>query len=113
MKQIDIHFPTGNSGQKIFPVFYAIEHGEDECIRILRCNIGLPQSQLPSWLATKQFELVTHVRDGVHMVDYNASLRNQPQTYEADSFRYKVFTEIYFHELRTKKDKFIPCELHA
>ena len=109
MKQIHVQFPIGKSGQNTIPVSYAIEHREEEFTRIFRCSVGLPPAQLPGWLANGQFELVTHVRDGVHMVDYNASLRNQPRTHEADSFWYKVYTEIFFHELHAKREKLLHC----
>src|SRR5438105_9733621 len=98
MKQIDVQFAAGNTNQKTFPVFYAVEHRENDCIQILRCTIGLPHTQLPAWLSPGQFELVTHTRDGVQLVDYNASLHDQPHTHDGELFRYKVYAEIFFQE---------------
>lgn len=108
MKQIDVHFSTGNA-QKTFPVTYAVENHEEECMQIFRCTVGLPQTQLPSWLNCGQFKLVTHVRDGLHLVDYNASWNGQPTTTEAESFRYKVYAEIYFNEMRRRHEALAHC----
>lgn len=107
MKQINIQFAVGN-GQKIFPVFYAVENREEDCLQIFRCSVALPDTQRPSWLCPSEFELVTHIRDGVQMVDYNASA-HQPCSLEEEWFRYKVYAEILFQEMRKRSGKFPQC----
>ena len=42
-------------------------------MQIIKCTVGLPGTTLPAWLESTHFELVTHIRDGVRLVDYNAS----------------------------------------
>lgn len=98
MTQIDIQFAAGSSGQKTFPILYAVENREEECMQIFRCTIGLPPAKVPAWLPTTEFDLITHVRDGMQLVDYNASRRYEPSTQEAEAFRYKVYSEIFFQE---------------
>ncbi len=109
MRQIDVHFTGGNTAQKTFPVSYAIENREEHYIEILRCTVDLPQTQLPAWLGHGRFDLVTHVRDGMRLVDYNASAHNWPPTHEAESFRYKVYAEIVLHEIHRKKNSLAAC----
>jgi hypothetical protein len=108
MRQVDIQFEAGNSDQTIFPVFYAVENREEECVQIFRCRVGLPPTQLPSWLRPIQFDLITHVREGFQFVDYNAS-DIKPNTPEAEFFLYKVYAEIFFHEMRRRGDSFPEC----
>jgi hypothetical protein len=109
MKQIDVHFSAGTGDLKTIPVYYALENREEACIQIIRCVIGHPGSKLPSWLKTREFDLVTHIRDGVRLVDYNASHNVELKGWDAESFRYKVYTEIYFQERGKHMDKFYEC----
>jgi hypothetical protein len=109
MKQIDVYFSAGCGAQSTIPVFYALENKEEDCIQIIKCMIGLPGSNLPAWLETPQFELVTHIRDGVRLVDYNASNGMNVKGWDAEAFRYKVYTEIYFRERGKHLDKFYEC----
>lgn len=109
MKQIDVQFAAGNGGQKTFPIVYAVENREEECMQIFRCTIDLPVTKMPSWLPAKHFDLVTHIRDGMQLVDYNASLVEGPVTQDTDAFRYKVYAEIFFQEKRKRKEAFPSC----
>jgi hypothetical protein len=109
MKQIDVHFSTGCGEQRTIPVFYALENREEACIQIIKCKVGLSESKLPAWLETPHFDLVTHIRDGVRLVDYNASHGMTLKGWDAESFRYKVYTEIYFRERGKHMDIFFEC----
>jgi hypothetical protein len=107
MREIHIQFAIG-SGQKTFPVFYAVEDRKEDCLQIFRCTVALPEPQLPAWLCPGKFDLVTHVRDGIQVIDYNAS-SHQPNSAEEEWFRYKVYAEIFFHERRKHKTELAEC----
>jgi hypothetical protein len=109
MKQIDVHYSAGCGELNTIPVYYALENKEEACIQIIRCVIGHPGTQLPAWLHIREFDLVTHVRDGVRLVDYNASMDYGLKGWDAEAFRYKVYTEIYFRERGKHMDKFYEC----
>jgi hypothetical protein len=108
MRQFDIQISMGTC-EKTFPVYYAVENHEEGCLQIFRCTVDLPTGQLPSWLTPGQFELVTHIREDVHMVDYTASLSTMPNTPQTDEFLYKVYAEIHFREFRRRGGQFPEC----
>ncbi len=110
MKQIDIPFtPPGSKANQTIPVCYALENREEACIQIIHCKVALPPAQLPAWLQPGAFELVTHVRDGMQLVDYNATAGRGLSTQDSDAFRYKVYSEIFFRERAKNEQSFSAC----
>ncbi len=71
--------------------------------------MGLPTEAMPDWMRPGHFELITHVRDGIQLVDYNASQPSEMPTRDADAFRYKVYSEIFFCEQSARQAAFAEC----
>lgn len=108
MGQIDILISMDENEETI-PVYYAVENHVEECLQIFRCKVAAPDGQLPAWLCPGKFDLVTHIRDGVHLVDYSASLSTMPDTPQTDAFVYKVYAEIHFREYRKRNGQYPEC----
>lgn len=108
MRQFDIQISTGKD-EETFPVYYAVENYEEDCMQIFRCKVNMPKVQLPSWLSPGEFELITHVREDVQMVDYSASMSSMPNTPQTDEFLYKVYAEIFFREYRRRAGQYPEC----
>ena len=105
MKQIDIHYFTRTEGEKkVIPVLYDVEERQDQGMQIMRCRIGLPENELPAWLNPEQFNLITHTRDGMQIIDYGTYQNPELRTIDADFFRYKVYSEIVFRERKYLSD---------
>ncbi len=110
MNLIDIHYSTRAGGEKkVIPVMYDVEDCEDECMQIMHCTIGLPKSELPAWLYPIQFDLITHLRDGMQIIDYTIQDEAELRTLDADFFRYKVYSEILFREQSRQNAAFDRC----
>ena len=110
MQQIDIHYYTATGGEKsVIPVTYDVEDHKDECMQIIHCTVGLPQNETPSWLHSRKFELITHIREGIQLVDYVASANHELKTLDAEFFRYKVYSEIVFREQRRLSGSLAEC----
>lgn len=78
-------------------------------MQIFRCTVDMPNGTLPEWLHPGKFELQTHIREDVAMVDYTATLSTMPDTPQTDEFLYKVYAEIYFREFRRRNGQFPVC----
>jgi hypothetical protein len=99
MNQIDIHYYTRTGGEKkVIPVLYDVEDREDQSMQIMHCTIGLPKHEIPSWLHPLKFDLITHLREGMQIIDYSVPHDTELRTLDADFFRYKVYSEILFRE---------------
>ena len=99
MKQIDIHyFAPSNGEKKVIPVLYDVEDQMEHCMQIIRCTVGLPNNEMPAWLYPRKFDLITHIREDMHVVDYNPVNNAELRTLDAEFFRYKVYSEILFKE---------------
>jgi hypothetical protein len=108
MGQFDIEINMG-SYNKNLQVFYAVENRVEECLQIFRCRINAPNTQLTEWLSPGKFDLVTHIREGVQLVDYAASFSALPDSPKTDEFIYKVYAEIHFREFRRKAGQYPEC----
>ena len=110
MEQIEIHYYTATSGEKkVIPVTYNVEDHKDECMQIIHCSVGLPKNEIPSWLHPLTFNLITHIREGIQLVDYAASANHELRTLDAEFFRYKVYSEIVFREQRRLNGALAEC----
>lgn len=110
MNQIDIHYYTRTGGEKkVIPVIYDVENRQEECMQIMHCEIGLPESEQPAWLHPRKFDLITHVREDLQIIDYSSQHDTELRTLDADFFRYKVYSEIMFRELNRMKEAMIDC----
>jgi hypothetical protein len=110
MNQIDIHYYTRTGGEKkVIPVLYDVEDNKDLCMQIMHCRIGLPHEEMPSWLHPEKFELITHMREGLQIIDYSEHHETELRTLDADFFRYKVYSEILFREQQRLNDAFAQC----
>lgn len=99
MNQIDIHYYTRVGGEKkVIPVLYDVEDRQEQAMQIMHCTIGLPQNEMPAWLHPEKFDLITHKREGMQIIDYSEHHDTELRTLDADFFRYKVYSEILFRE---------------
>ena len=99
MKQIDIYYYAAASGEKkVIPVLYDVEQRTEGGVQVIHCTVGLPDSQIPGWLHPNKFDLITHLREDMQVIDYNAG--HELRTLDAEFFRYKVYSEILFREYK-------------
>ncbi len=110
VKQIDVPFAASEGATpRSVPVFYAVENRTDDCVQIFRCKVGLPEHKIPDWMQPGHFELITHIIGDLQLVDYNASLQHHFTSRQAEAFRYKVYSEIFFREQHLKENVFFAC----
>lgn len=111
MQQINIHYYTKAGGEKkVIPVMYAVEqHEADPCRQIIHCHVGLPKAEMPKWLHPQTFDLMTHISDDINVVEYDTSRDTELRTLDAEFFRYKVYSEILFRELKKLSKKQPNC----
>lgn len=110
MEQIDIHYYTHNGKEKkIIPVLYDVEDKGDQCLQIIRCTVGLPTNEIPVWLHPQKFDLITHIREGMQVIDYGKEPDGELRTLDAEFFRYKVYSEILFKEQKRSAGEFSDC----
>ena len=110
MQQIDIHYYTRTDGErKVIPVLYDVEEKTEQCMQIIRCTVNLPKNEVPAWLYPQKFDLITHIREGMQVIDYSANHSAELRTLDAEFFRYKVYSEIVFREQKRLADAFAQC----
>ena len=102
MQHIDIHYYTKSGGEKkVIPVMYNVEQTvTDPCRQIIHCKVDMPNGDVPAWLHPQKFDLLTHICDDINVVDYNAIRDPELRTLDSEFFRYKVYSEILFRELK-------------
>jgi cobyrinic acid a,c-diamide synthase len=110
MNQIDIHYYTRTGGEKkVIPVIYDVEDRKDQCMQIMHCRVGLAQHEMPTWLYPEKFDLITHMREGMQIIEYSPHQDAELRTLDADFFRYKVYSEILFREQKRLADSYGQC----
>ena len=89
----------------MIPVLYDVEDIKDECLQIMHCTVGLPHHELPTWLHPAKFDFITHLCEGMQIIDYPEDEVAELRTLDADFFRYKVYSEIMFREQRRRNSE--------
>lgn len=109
MNQIDIYYTRSGGERKVIPVLYDVEEMKEMSMQIMHCTIGLPKEEMPSWLHPEKFDLITHMREDLQIIDYSGPHEAELRTLDADFFRYKVYSEILFREQQRQNDTFAEC----
>lgn len=77
------------------PVRYKLTDDADLCIKVLQCEVDLPETSIPGWLIPTSFKIVNHYKAGMHIIHYNdIDVSNM----DAEFFRYKLYADIMLKE---------------
>lgn len=95
--RIEVKYQLATDPEEVVnvPVRYKLTDDGELCIKILHCEVDLPETNVPGWLMPRSFQIINHYKAGMHIIHYNdLDVSNM----DAEFFRYKLYADIMLKE---------------